>query len=61
MKATIHWVSAAHAVSAEVRMYDHLFTKEDPDDVPEGLDWTANLNAQSLEQLTGCRVEPLFN
>ena len=60
VKATIHWVSAAHAVSAEVRMYDHLFTKEDPDDVPEGLDWTANLNPQSLEELTGCRVEPLL-
>ena len=58
VKATIHWVSAAHAVSAEVRLYDHLFTKEDPDDVPEGLDWTANLNPQSLEELTGCRVEP---
>ena len=41
-------------------MYDQLFTKEDPDHVPEGLDWTANLNAQSLERLTGCRVEPLF-
>ena len=60
VKATIHWVSAAHAVSAEVRMYDHLFTKEDPDDVPEGFDWTANLNPQSLEELTGCRVEPLL-
>ena len=60
VKATIHWVSAAHAVSAEVRMYDHLFTKEDPDDVPEGFDWPANLNPQSLEELTGCRVEPLL-
>ena len=36
MKGTIHWVSAAHAVEAEVRLYDHLFTKEDPSDVPEG-------------------------
>jgi glutaminyl-tRNA synthetase len=60
VKATIHWVSAAHAVEAEVRLYDHLFTKEDPDDAPQGLDWTANLNPQSLERLTGCRVEPFL-
>ena len=51
VKATIHWVSAAHAVPAEVRLYDHLFTKEDPDDVPEGQDFTANLNPNSLEVL----------
>jgi glutaminyl-tRNA synthetase len=60
VKATIHWVSAAHAVSAEVRLYDQLFTKEDPDDVPQGLDWTANLNSHSLERLTDCRVEPFL-
>ena len=60
MKATIHWLSAAHAVSAEVRLYDQLFTKEDPDDAPQGLDWTANLNSQSLERLTDCRVEPFL-
>ena len=60
VKATIHWLSAAHAVSAEVRLYDQLFTKEDPDDVPEGLDWTANLNSQSLERLTDCYVEPFL-
>ena len=58
VKATIHWVSAAHALEAEVRLYDHLFTKEDPDDVPEGTDWLANVNPGSLERLTSCRVEP---
>ena len=57
VKATIHWVSAA-TLEAEVRLYDHLFTKEDPDDVPEGADWLANINAKSLERLTDCRVEP---
>lgn len=60
VKATIHWLSAAHAVSAEVRLYDQLFTEEDPDDAPQGLDWTANLSSQSLERLTGCRVEPFL-
>ena len=58
VKATIHWVSAPHAVEAEVRLYDHLFVVEDPDDVPEGADWLANINPNSLERLTGCRVEP---
>jgi glutaminyl-tRNA synthetase len=58
VKATIHWVSAAQALPAEVRLYDHLFTKEDPDDVPEGSDWLANFNSKSLELLTECRVEP---
>jgi glutaminyl-tRNA synthetase len=58
VKATIHWVSAAHALDAEVRLYDHLFTVEDPDDVPEGADWLANMNPQSLERLTACHVEP---
>ena len=60
VKATIHWLSAPHAVSAEVRLYDQLFTKEDPDDAPQGLDWTANLNSQSLERLTDCHVEPFL-
>ena len=46
VKGTIHWVSAAHAVKAEVRLYDSLFTKPDPDDVPEGLDYHANLNPE---------------
>ncbi len=58
VKSTIHWVSAAHAVDAEVRLYDNLFTKENPDDVEEGQDFTANLNPNSLEVLTGCKVEP---
>jgi glutaminyl-tRNA synthetase len=58
VKATIHWVSAAHAIEAEVRLYDTLFTKEDPNDAPEGQDWRANLNPKSLEVLTNCRLEP---
>ena len=49
MKATIHWVSAQHAIDAEVRLYENLFSKEDPGDVPEGQDFTANLNPNSLE------------
>jgi glutaminyl-tRNA synthetase len=58
VKGTIHWVSAAHAVDAEVRLYDHLFTKPDPDDVPEGRTYLDNLNPKSLEVLTGCKLEP---
>jgi glutaminyl-tRNA synthetase len=58
VKATIHWVSEAHALEAEVRLYDHLFTKEEPEDVPEGSEWLANINRKSLERLTDCRVEP---
>jgi glutaminyl-tRNA synthetase len=58
VKATIHWVSAGHAVGAEARLYDHLFTKEDPEDVPEGTDWLANLNPKSLEIIRAARVEP---
>jgi glutaminyl-tRNA synthetase len=58
VKSTIHWVSAAHAVDAEVRLYDTLFTKEDPNEVEEGQDFTANLNPHSLEVLTDCKVEP---
>lgn len=58
VKATIHWVSAAQAIRAEVRLYDHLFSKEDPDDVPEGGDWLKNVNPRSLERLSDCRVEP---
>jgi glutaminyl-tRNA synthetase len=60
VKATIHWVSAAHALPAEVRLYDHLFTREDPDDVPEASDWMANINPNSLKRLTDCRVEPFL-
>src|ERR1700678_3126210 len=58
VKSTIHWVSAAHAVDAEVRLYDKLFTKEDPNQVEQGADFTANLNPKSLEVLTGCKLEP---
>jgi len=60
VKGTIHWVSAAHATDAEVRLYDYLFTNPDPEDVPAGQDWTANINHKSLEVLTGCKVEPLL-
>jgi glutaminyl-tRNA synthetase len=58
VKGTIHWVSAAHAQGAEVRLYDHLFKVPEPDDVPEGTDWKANLNADSLVVLKGCKLEP---
>jgi glutaminyl-tRNA synthetase len=57
-KATLHWVSAAHALPAEVRLYDVLFTREDPLDVPEGVDFTAGLNPRSLEVIPDARVEP---
>ncbi len=58
VKATIHWVSATHALEAEVLLYTHLFSKADPNDVTEGQDYTVNLNPSSLERLTDCRVEP---
>jgi len=58
VRATLHWVSAAHAVEAEVRLYDRLFAVEDPLDVPEGKDFTANLNPNSLQVLKGCQLEP---
>ena len=58
VKATIHWVSATHAITAEVRLYDHLFAKEDPDEVAEGSDWLANINPKSVECLMDCRIEP---
>jgi len=58
VQSTLHWVSAAHALPAEVRLYDNLFTKENPDDVPEGKDFTSTLNPKSLEVLTGCWIEP---
>ena len=59
-KATLHWVSAAHAVDVDVRLYDHLFVKEDPNDVPEGGNYTDNLNPDSLQVLTGCKAEPML-
>jgi glutaminyl-tRNA synthetase len=61
VKGSIHWVSAPHAVEAEVRLYDHLFRVPDPSDVPAGSGddaWLANLNPNSLVVLTGCKLEP---
>jgi len=58
VKGTLHWVSAAQAVEAEARLYEHLFLKSDPGDVTEGQDYTAHLNPSSLERVTGCKVEP---
>lgn len=58
VKSTIHWVSAEHAVEAEVRLYDHLFTQEDPDDVPEGANWLDGINPNSLEVLLAAKLEP---
>jgi glutaminyl-tRNA synthetase len=58
VKATLHWVSVPHALDAEVRLYDRLFTVPDPLDVPEGRSWTENLNPDSLVVLKGCKVEP---
>jgi glutaminyl-tRNA synthetase len=58
VKATLHWVSAAHAFSAEVRLYDRLFAKPNPDDVESGKDFTDNLNPKSLEILVDCKIEP---
>ena len=58
VRGTIHWVSAAHAVRAEVRLYDHLFAKINPEEVDESGDYTDALNPASLETLTGCQVEP---
>jgi glutaminyl-tRNA synthetase len=58
VKSTIHWVSAAHALAAEARLYDHLFLAEFPQAVPTGLDWKETINPKSLEVLQGIRVEP---
>ena len=58
VKATIHWVSAAHAIDAEVRLYENLFAKENPSDVPEGHDFTENLNPKSLEVILNAKLEP---
>ncbi|MEA1991977.1 MAG: glutamine--tRNA ligase/YqeY domain fusion protein [Thermodesulfobacteriota bacterium] len=58
VKATLHWVSAAHSLRAEVRLYDHLFLKANPDEIKDEGDFRANLNPNSLETLTSCRVEP---
>jgi len=62
VKGTLHWVSAAHAVDAEVRIYDRLFRTANPMKVPsdaeDGTDFTSNLNPDSLEVLSGCKLEP---
>jgi len=58
VKGTSHWVSAAHALKAEVRLYDQLFQVENPDNEADGADFKAHLNPNSLERLTGCLVEP---
>jgi len=58
VKSTIHWVSAAHAVDAEVRLYDKLFSKPDPNEVEPGKDFTSNLNPDSLQVVYGAKVEP---
>ena len=57
VKATLHWVSAAHAIEVEIRLYERLFLANNPDDVEEGLDFKSNLNPNSLEILNGCFVE----
>ena len=58
LKSTIHWVSASHAINAEVRLYDNLFLKENPNEVEEGKDWTSNLNPNSLEVIPNAKLEP---
>jgi glutaminyl-tRNA synthetase len=58
VKSTMHWVSADHALNAEVRLYETLFTKEDPNDVEEGGDFTENLNPRSIEVVREAKLEP---
>ena len=58
VRGTLHWVSAAHALDAEVRLYDRLFTKADMNDLAEGEDWRDYLNPDALRVLTGCKLEP---
>jgi glutaminyl-tRNA synthetase len=58
VKSTIHWVSATHAIEAEVRLYDRLFTRPNPDDTEEGEDFMDCLNPSSLEVVQGARLEP---
>ena len=58
VKGIVHWVSASHAIEAPVRLYDHLFAAEFPDDVAEGVDWKTNLNPHSREDVRGAKLEP---
>lgn len=60
VKGTLHWVSATHAIPAEVRLYEQLFQKENPDEEEEGADFTSFINADSLEVLHNCMVEPVL-
>ncbi|NUN70339.1 MAG: glutamine--tRNA ligase/YqeY domain fusion protein [Bacteroidetes bacterium] len=60
VKATIHWVSAAHAKDVEVRLYDRLFVKENPDEAEEGKDFLSNLNPDSLQVVKHCKVEAML-
>jgi glutaminyl-tRNA synthetase len=58
VKGTLHWVSASHAVDAEVRLYDRLFSTDDPEDVPEGQDFRSSLNPHSLDVVRHAKLEP---
>jgi glutaminyl-tRNA synthetase len=58
VKGTLHWVSARHAIDAELRLYEYLFTKADPYDFPEGGSFTDNINPESLQVLKGAKLEP---
>jgi glutaminyl-tRNA synthetase len=58
VKGTLHWVSVKHAISAQVHLYDHLFSKENPNEVDAGQDFTAYLNPTSIEILKDCKLEP---
>lgn len=58
VRGTIQWVSAHHAINAEIRLYDHLFTKENPEDVPDGGSYKDNLNPESLIVINNCKLEP---
>jgi glutaminyl-tRNA synthetase len=58
VRGTLHWVSAVHAINAEVRLYDHLFSDANPEEVAEGVDFQSNINLNSLEILKSCKLEP---
>jgi glutaminyl-tRNA synthetase len=58
VKGTIHWISAAHALPVEVRLYDHLFPSDRPMDVPPEVDWVATIDSRSLERVAGAFGEP---
>ncbi|MYA61692.1 MAG: glutamine--tRNA ligase, partial [Dehalococcoidia bacterium] len=61
VRATLHWASADHALDAEVRLYDSLFTIPNPNDTPDDREWTEFINPDSLDVLAGCKVEPSLN